>query len=288
VPVGSERHLTLPLIAAVVARSLPTTFAEHIVMDLQLKGRKAIVTGATKGIGLRIARLLADEGVDVAICSRTAADVAQTVQELRARGVNAIGKAVNVADHDAYVAWLDAAARELGGLDIFVSNTTASPAHGGEEGWRLGFETDIMGAVRGCETTLPYLRRSGSGAVVLIGSISGVMSKVLHAPGAYAYGSSKAALIAYGAQLSKDVAKDGVRVNTVSPGPIYFENGPWDRVKQRAPELFKAAQEACVIGRLGRPEDIADAVVFLASPRAGFIVGQNLHVDGGYMQHIAF
>jgi 3-oxoacyl-[acyl-carrier protein] reductase len=257
-------------------------------MDLQLKGRKAIVTGATKGIGLRIAQLLADEGVDVAICSRTAVDVAQTVQDLRKRGVNSIGKAVDVTDREAYVAWLDSAARELGGLDIFVSNTTASPAHAGEEGWRLGFETDIMGAVRGCEATLPYPRRSSAGAIVLIGSISGVMSKVLRAPGAYAYGSSKAALIAYGAQLSKDVAKEGIRVNTVSPGPIYFENGPWDRVKARAPEIFKAAQEACVIGRLGRPEDIANAVVFLASPRSGFTVGQNLHVDGGYMQHIPF
>ncbi len=257
-------------------------------MDLELKGRKAIVTGATKGIGLRIAHMLADEGVDVAICARTAADVKTTVESLRTKGVNAIGDAVDVQDHAAYTGWLDSAARRLGGLDIFVSNATASPAHGGEGGWKLAFEIDMLGAVRGCETTLPYLRKSQGGAIVLIGSISGVMSKVLPAPGAYAYGACKAALIAFGAQLSKDVAKDGVRVNTVSPGPIYFEGGPWDRVKNRAPDLFKAAQAACVIGRLGKPEDIAAAVVFLASPKSGFTVGQNLHVDGGYMQHIPF
>ena len=145
-----------------------------------------------------------------------------------------------------------------------------------------------MGAVRGCETALPYLRKSSQAAIVLIGSISGVMSKVLPAPGAYAYGACKAALIAYGAQLSKTVAAEGIRVNTVSPGPIYFEGGPWDRVKNRAPGLYEESLKACVIGRLGRPEDIAASVVFLASPRSGFTVGQNLHVDGGYMQHVAF
>jgi NAD(P)-dependent dehydrogenase (short-subunit alcohol dehydrogenase family) len=257
-------------------------------MDLELKGRKAIVTGATKGIGLRIAQMLAAEGVDVAICARTAADVATTVAALRGQGVNALGDAVNVQDHAAYTGWLDSACRRLGGLDIFVSNATASPSHAGEEGWKMALEIDVMGAVRGCETVLPYLRKSTQGAIVMIGSISAVMSKVLPAPGAYAYGAAKAALIAYGAQLSKAVAKDGVRVNTVSPGPIYFEGGPWDRVKARAPALFKEAQEACVIGRLGKPEDIAAAVVFLASPKSGFTVGQNLHVDGGYMQHVAF
>jgi 3-oxoacyl-[acyl-carrier protein] reductase len=256
-------------------------------MDLELKGRKAIVTGATKGIGLRIARLLAEEGVDVAICSRTAADVATTVKELKGKGVNAIGEAVDVTQKESYAKWIESSAQQLGGLDIFVSNTTASPSTPGEPGWDLAYQTDMLGAVRGCEIALPHLRKT-RGSIVLIASISGVMSKVLPAPGAYAYGAMKAALIAYGAQLSKDVAKDGVRVNIVSPGPIYFEGGPWDRVKARAPQLFEAAQRDCVIGRLGRPEDIANAVVFLASPRAGFVVGQNLHVDGGYMQHVAF
>jgi NAD(P)-dependent dehydrogenase (short-subunit alcohol dehydrogenase family) len=257
-------------------------------MDLELKGRKAIVTGATKGIGLRIAQMLAGEGVDVAICSRTAADVQATVEALRAQGVNAIGDAVDVSDHAAYTGWIDSAARRLGGLDIFISNATASPSHAGEEGWKLAFEIDVLGAVRGCDTALPYLRKSTQGAIVLIGSISGVMSKILPAPGAYAYGAAKAALITYGAQLSKTVAKEGIRVNTVSPGPIYFEGGPWERVKARAPQLFQESLDACVIGRLGKPEDIAAAVVFLASPKSGFTVGQNLHVDGGYMQHVPF
>jgi 3-oxoacyl-[acyl-carrier protein] reductase len=257
-------------------------------MDLQLAGRKAIVTGATKGIGLSIARMLAAEGVDLAICARTAADVKKTVEELSGKGIKAYGDAVDVQDRDAYTRWIESACNRLGGLDIFVSNTTGTPGLAGETGWKATFEIDVMGAVRGVETALPHLRKSSSAAVVLIGSISGVMSKMIPAPGAFAYGAGKAALIAYGAMLSKQVAKDRIRVNTVSPGPIYFEGGPWDRIRQHAPAVLADAEAHCVIGRLGRPEDVAAAVVFLASPVSGFTVGQNLHVDGGYMEHIAF
>jgi NAD(P)-dependent dehydrogenase (short-subunit alcohol dehydrogenase family) len=257
-------------------------------MDLKLEGRKALVTGASKGIGFCIAQTFAGEGVDVGICARTASDVEKAVAALRAKGVNAIGDAVDVTDGDAYVAWLDSAVARLGGLDIFVHNVTASPATPGLPGWDLAYRTDILAAVRGVETLTKHLRKSPGAAIIFIASISGVMSKVLPAPGAYAYGASKAALIAYGAQVSKDLAKEGIRVNMVSPGPIYFAGGPWDRVKARAPQMFTSAQESCVIGRLGEPQDVANAVVFLASPLSGFTVGQNLHVDGGFMQHVAF
>ncbi len=257
-------------------------------MDLKLKGRKAIVTGASRGIGLRIAQTFADEGADIAICARTVADVEKAVTGLRSRGVTAVGDAVDAADGDAYVAWLESAVQRLGGLDIFVHNVTASPSTPGLPGWDLAYRTDILPAVRGVDTLTKHLQKSTSAAIVFIASISGVMSKVLPAPGAYAYGASKAALISYGAMVSKDLAKQGIRVNIVSPGPIYFEGGPWDRVKARAPHMFTAAQEACVIGRLGEPQDIANAVAFLASPVSGFTVGQNLLVDGGFMQHVPF
>jgi len=257
-------------------------------MDLQLKGRKAIITGASKGIGLRIAQTLAGEGVDVAICARTAADVEKAAAGLRSQGVKAFGDAVNVADAGAYTAWLESAVERLGGVDIFVHNVTSSPSTPGLAGWDLAYRIDILGAVIGVDTLTKHLQKSSAAAMVFISSISGVMSKVLPAPGAYAYGASKAALISYGAQISKDLAKVGIRVNIVSPGPIFFEGGPWDRVKARAPQMLEAAQQSCVIGRLGDPQDIANAVVFLASPKSGFTVGQNLHVDGGYMQHVAF
>jgi NAD(P)-dependent dehydrogenase (short-subunit alcohol dehydrogenase family) len=257
-------------------------------MDLKLEDRKAIVTGATRGIGLRIARQLADEGVHLGVCARTGPAVEETVEELRKKGINVVGDTVDVMDHHSYPAWIHSAAEQLGGLDIFVSNVSAGPAVEGEAGWRNLFEADILGAVRGCEAALPYLRKSDAASIVLIASISGVMAKALKAPGIHAYGSCKAALIAYGAQISKDLAKEGIRVNTVSPGPIDFDGGPWDSIKQNAPDVYQDALEQCVIGRLGTPDEVASAVVFLASPVSGFTTSQNLHVDGGYMQHVAF
>jgi 3-oxoacyl-[acyl-carrier protein] reductase len=257
-------------------------------MDLRIKGRKALVTGATKGIGLRISRLFADEGVDLGICSRTKSDVDYTIEELSRKRVKVVGDAVDITDGEAYSAWIESMAQQLGGIDIFISNVSAGPTEPGEGGWRNTFEADVMGAVRGCDTALPYLRKSDAGSIVLIASISGVMSKALDAPGIYAYGANKAALIAYGAQLSKDLAREGIRVNMVSPGPIYFEGGPWDRIKQHAPRMYEDALKECVIGRLGTPEEVAYAVVFLASPGSSFTRGPNRPLDGGYMQHIAF
>ena len=257
-------------------------------MDLKLKGKKALVTGSTRGIGLRIARQFAEEGVDLGICARTAADVESTIAELQGKGIKVVGAPVDIKDRDGYVSWITSCAGQLGGLDIFVSNVSAGPAEPGESGWRNGFEADVLGAVRGCEAAMPYLLKSDAAAIVLIASISGVMSKALKVPGVKAYGSCKAALIAYGAQLSKEVAKDGIRVNSVSPGPIYFAGGPWDHIKQGAPQVYEDAIKECVIGRLGTPEEVAAAAVFLASPVSGFTTGQNLHVDGGYMQHINF
>jgi 3-oxoacyl-[acyl-carrier protein] reductase len=137
-------------------------------MDLQLKGRKAIVTGASKGIGLRIAQTLAGEGVDVAICARTAADVEKAAAGLRSQGVQAFGDAVNVADAGAYTAWLESAVERLGGLDIFVHNVTASPATPGLAGWDLAYRTDILGAVNGVDTLTKHLRKSTAAAIVFI------------------------------------------------------------------------------------------------------------------------
>lgn len=256
-------------------------------MDLKLKGKNALVTGASRGIGLRIARQLTDEGVNVGICARGRSGVDQVVDELSQKGVQVIGDAVDVMDGDALAGWIDSGADRLGGLDIYISNVSAGPSPG-LEGWQKCIDADILGAVRGCEAALPHLRKSDTGSIVLITTISGVMSKALRAPGILAYGSCKAAVIAYGAQLSKEVAHEGIRVNMVAPGPIYFEGGPWDNIRQHAPQVYEDAVKECVIGRLGTPEEVAAAAVFLASPVSGFTTGQNLHVDGGYMMHIAF
>ena len=150
-------------------------------MDLNLDGRKAIVTGASRGIGLAIARLLADEGVDIAF------GVDAAVVDLQARGVRVFGESVDVVDAARYVDWLHSAVAQLQGVDIFVHNVTASPSTAGLAGWDLNYRTDMLGAVLGVDTLTQYLRQSTGAAIVLIASISGVMSKVLPAPGAYSW-----------------------------------------------------------------------------------------------------
>lgn len=259
-------------------------------MDLQLKGSRALVTGASRGIGFAIAETLADEGVSVGICARNEENVRKALERLQARapGASVIGDSVDVTDAEKYAGWIESAARRLGGLDLFVHNVTATSSAPGKRGWDLAYHTDILGAVRGVEAALPWLKQAKSAAIVMIASVAGVTSKAQPAPGAYAYGAAKAALIAYAAMISKDLAKQGIRVNTVSPGPVHFEGGAWDKVKTRMPQAFAAAEQQCPIGRLGKPEDIANAVAFLASPRSAFTVGQNLHIDGGFMQHVAF
>ena len=139
-------------------------------MDLQLKGKNALVTGSTRGIGLRIARQFAGEGANLGICARTRADVDRTIAELKQKGVNVVGDAVDITNRESYTGWIRSCAEQLGGIDAFVSNVSAGPREGGETGWRNMFEADMLGAVRGCETALPWLRKSKAGAIVLISS----------------------------------------------------------------------------------------------------------------------
>jgi 3-oxoacyl-[acyl-carrier protein] reductase len=246
-------------------------------MDLRLRGRKAAVTGATRGIGRAIAQALADEGCDVAICARDAEQVARTVAQLQASGRRAFGRSVDAADGDALRAFIDDAAAAFGGLDIFVSN--ASGALGGEndeESWRRGLEVDVLGTMRGCEAALPYLEESGAGAIVVVSTAA--VSEVVGSR--RAYNSVKAAIHPYIKGLARDVAAKNVRCNIVSPGTILHDGSVWDERRLHRPNEYAAAVASNPMGRLGTPEEVADAVVFLASPRAGFISGANLVCDG--------
>ena len=186
-------------------------------MDLGLKGKKAIVTGATKGIGRAVVEMLAAEGVNIGLCARTAEEVTETVGTIEARGVRAVGGAVNVRDGEAYKAWLTRTVEALGGCDIFIPNVSAGGGMDSEKNWVRNFEIDVLHTVRGCELLLPHLEKSGQGSVVIIGSTNAVETFV--AP--MAYNAMKAALITYSKQLSQFVGRKNVRVNTVSPGPIY-------------------------------------------------------------------
>lgn len=252
-------------------------------MDLGLKGRRAVVTGASRGIGRRIAETLAAEGVNLAVCARGEPGVESARKELERAGVKVFAKPVDVANADALRAFVDESAQSLGGIDILVSNVSASAGQG-EAGWRANFEVDLMGTVRACEAALPHLAKSGVGSIVVIGTTAAV--ETFGAPGGY--GALKAALVNYASGLAHALAKQKIRVNVVSPGPVYFEGGAWAMIEKAMPAFYEATLKACPQGRMGTPEEVARAVAFLASPAASLITGVNLVTDGGFTKRVDF
>ena len=253
-------------------------------MDLGLKGKKALVTGGTRGIGRAICEQLAEEGCDVALCARSAGPVAETVAALQQKGVKAWGGSVDVADLAALKSWVGEAANALGGVDIFVANVSALAQGMDENAWRKGFEIDVMATVFGCEAALPFLEKSGAGAIVVVGSTA--MAEVYGPTRSYA--AVKATLIPYVKGLARNLADKNVRANVVSPGNVYFKGGVWNIVEERNPEMFKSMLGRNPTGRMGTPQEVADAVTFLASPRASFITGTNLIIDGALTQRVQF
>jgi len=253
-------------------------------MDLGLRGKKAIVTGGTRGIGRAIASLLAAEGCDVAICARHKEAVDETVAALARSGVRATGGVADVADLPALRDWIGNAAETLGGLDIFVANVSALAQGMDEESWRKGFEIDVMGTVFGIEAALPLLEKSSAGSIVVVGSTA--MAEVYGPTRSYA--AVKATLIPYVKGLARNLAAKNVRANVVSPGNVYFKGGVWNIVEQRNPEMFASMLARNPTGRMVTPEEVANAVVFLASPRASFITGTNLIIDGALTQRVQF
>lgn len=245
-------------------------------MDLQLDGRRALVTGGTKGIGRAVVEALAAEGAAVAFCARTEDDVQTAVAELSTSGATVTGRAVDVADGPALTAWVEDVARELGGLDIVVCNVSALAFGTTEEHWRSSFEVDLMHTTRVVDTALPFLERSECGSIVAVSSVSGRELDFTAPP----YGAMKAALVHYTQGLAYRLAGKGIRANTVSPGNTFFEGGVWHQIKDNNPGLFEESLALNPTGRMGTPEEMAYAVTMLASPRASFINGTNLVVDG--------
>ncbi|WP_128927650.1 SDR family NAD(P)-dependent oxidoreductase [Bradyrhizobium guangxiense] len=253
-------------------------------MDLGLKGAKVLVTGSTKGIGRAIAETFAAEGADVGVCSRNLAEVESTVASLKAKGVAAYGGAVDVADAAVLKAWVGDMASKLGGIDVVVANVSALAIGQDDESWQKEFSTDMMGTVRLGNAAMPYLEKSKAGAIVTISSVSGREVDFAAGP----YGTFKAAIIHYTQGLANQLAAKGIRANSVSPGNTYFEGGVWNMIKDNNPELYKTALALNPTGRMGTPQEMANAVVFLASRAASFITGTNLVVDGALTRGVQF
>jgi 3-oxoacyl-[acyl-carrier protein] reductase len=256
-------------------------------MDLGLKGKKAIITGATRGIGRAIAETLAAEGADIAICARNGDQVAEAVAALKKSGGKVIGGVVDIADGEALKKWITETGNALGGIDVLVSNASALSIGNTEEAWKSCFDIDVMGAQRVCDAALPFLEKSaakhGDASVVIISSISAAETT-----NGNAYGAMKASQIHLAKGLAKEHAGKHVRFNIVSPGTVYFKGGVWGMVEEHMPDMFKATMARNPMGRMASPQDIANATVFLSSPASSFTTGINMVVDGALTSRVNF
>jgi 3-oxoacyl-[acyl-carrier protein] reductase len=241
-------------------------------MDLQLQGKRALVTGGTRGIGLAIVQALVAEGCRVGVIARGEEGLARVRAALPVHV--AAGDVTDTASHDAAVAQLLA---QLGGLDVAVANAGGSAAGRSDEApdelWRAQLELNHLSAMRLLRATAPALE--GHGSLTIISSISG-----FEAFGHPAYVAAKAAVHAYAKVAAKEVGPRGIRVNCVAPGSILFPGGSWERRIRADPGRWNAYVASLPFARLGTPEEVARAVLFVASPAASWISGAILPVDG--------
>jgi len=255
-------------------------------MELGLGGKRVIVSGASRGIGLAIVERFLAEGALVAFLARGQEGVDRALKALGAKGA-VYGSAIDAADHEAVRAWVRAAAGQLGGIDIVINNTSASASvEWTVEAWRQSFEVDLMGAVAMNEAALPWLEASAAAAILQIATVTAFEHHDMSV--CPSYGAIKAATINYAAQLAQNWGGKKIRSNSISPGPIYIEGGAWQHIKEHYFDLYERDRLAHPAGRLGSAEEVANVAVFVCSPAASWINGENVVVDGGFTKRVGF
>ena len=255
-------------------------------MDLQLQDKVALITGSSRGIGLATATAFAAEGCCLVLSARSAEPLAAAEAALRADGVAVASCLADVGQPDQAARLVEAAAAAFGGIDILVNNVGGGGARfpdSTDADWRGALERHLIQTVRMMRLALPQMQGRAGAAVINVASISG-WSPQLAMSGQY--GAAKAALIFDAERWALECVPHGVRVNTVSPGSILVAGNGWDRYRVAQPDYFEDyVRHGFPMGRLGTAEEVADVIVFLASPRAHWINGRHVAVDGLEQPH---
>jgi 3-oxoacyl-[acyl-carrier protein] reductase len=257
-------------------------------MDLKLKGKVVLITGSSRGIGLATAKAFAAEGCRLVLSARSAEQLAEATARLRANGAEVAAHPGDVGNPDDAAELIETAVAAYGGIDILVNNVGGASggariADSSDDDWRGALERNLIQTVRMMRLSLPYMSGRAGASVINVASISG-WSPQLAMSGQY--GAAKAALIFDTERWALEFVPHGIRVNTVSPGSILVEGNGWDRYRIANPEYFDDyVSHGFPMGRLGTAEEVADVIVFTASPRAHWINGRNIPVGGLEQPH---